>query len=244
MPLLIDTYNVLHTVGVLPPDLAGVDVQSLVRLLENSRYRDDRITLVCDGIAPPDPPRGAGGPPAHTLDVSIRYSGHGKPADDLIGQLIRASTSPRRLSVVSSDHEVLRAARRRRCKMLTSQEFLQQLVDDHRAQSGSADQDRVARPGAVTDEQINRWIKLFNLDEKTLAIPARTAVAGDLAAPRKKAAQQTQAAPTESAQPSPIEAPAELPAGPLLPEDVIAEAEKLWQQTRKAASADEPRGDS
>src|SRR5687768_158064 len=107
MPLIIDTFNVLHTVGVLPPELAGIDVQGLIGLLKRSRYRDEKVTLACDGK--PQPGLKSGEP-----NVVIRFSGAGKPADDLIGQLVRASTAPRRLIVVSTDHAVQRTARRRR----------------------------------------------------------------------------------------------------------------------------------
>src|SRR5262245_1031082 len=219
MPLLIDTYNVLHTVGILPPELAGNDVQNLVRLLGSSRYRDDRITLVCDGVPPPDQGKPLAGTAEPAAEISIRYSGHGKPADDLIGQLIRASSAPRRLCVVSSDQAVLRAARRRRCKLLTAQEFLQQLADDNRITSEGGDDARAQRPGGVPDKQIERWIKLFNLDEKTLAIPPRAAVTGGPASSRNKTVEQSQTAPALP----PPEAPTELPPGPVLPDDVIAE---------------------
>ena len=41
MPLLIDAYNVLHVVGVLPPDLAGIDLEELAILIAKSRFRGE-----------------------------------------------------------------------------------------------------------------------------------------------------------------------------------------------------------
>lgn len=68
--LVVDAYNVLHTQGILPPDLAGPDVRGLIELIANSRYRRHRAVLVCDG-APSndwfrDRPRGGPGRGAST----------------------------------------------------------------------------------------------------------------------------------------------------------------------------------
>lgn len=122
--LLIDTYNVLHVVGVLPPEIAGIDAWGLIDLLRDSRYRAMRTILVCDGIRPADGPEGAIGP------VNVRYSGPCS-ADEIIIRLIERSSAPRRLIVVSSDRQILRAGRKRRCSLLTSEELLAQLGEDY-----------------------------------------------------------------------------------------------------------------
>ena len=106
MPLIVDTYNVLHVVGVLPPDLAGIDTQGLIDLIGRSRYRGERAFLICDGRPRERAPRGRFGP------LSVRYAGGGSTADELIEALIQTSSSPRRLTVVSSDRQIVRAARR------------------------------------------------------------------------------------------------------------------------------------
>ena len=46
VPLLVDAYNVLHVVGVLPPDLAGIDLEELAILITNSRFRGEEAVLV------------------------------------------------------------------------------------------------------------------------------------------------------------------------------------------------------
>jgi hypothetical protein len=47
--LIIDAFNVLHTQGVLPPDLADPGVPGLIRLIAASRYARRDLTIVCDG---------------------------------------------------------------------------------------------------------------------------------------------------------------------------------------------------
>ena len=51
-------------------------------------------------------------------------------ADDVIARMIRQSSAPRRLTIVSSDRAILREARRRRCRTITSDQFLAQLARD------------------------------------------------------------------------------------------------------------------
>jgi len=122
--LLVDAYNVLHVTGVLPPDLAGLEVQGLARLILRSRYRQTKAVLVCDGIVADAAQSPSAAP------VEIRYAGAGKSADSFIMARILSSSAPRRLTVVTSDREIQRAARRRDSRVVESAEFLGQLVLD------------------------------------------------------------------------------------------------------------------
>jgi hypothetical protein len=144
--LLIDTYNVLHVVGVLPPDIAGIDTEGLIGLLRRSRYRTTRTILVCDGRPAEGTPQGHFGP------VHVRYSAP-HSADDVIIRLIERSSAPKRLIVVSSDRMILRAGRRRRCALLTSGAFLAQLGEDHVVRSMARGSGRTPPdPAALVDE--------------------------------------------------------------------------------------------
>lgn len=227
MPLVIDTYNVLHTVGILPPELAGLDIDGLSRLVSVSRYRAEKTTLVCDGLpleAKPNPQ-----PP-----ITVRFAGRDRTADDLIGQIVRASSAPRRLIVISSDHAVQRTARKRRCRIFTSQEFLQQLADDAVA-AGTLSRNIAAdkpKPQGMSQEQVDRWVKIFNIDERTASIPARGR--------RIQSTSQTQVAQGEAAAssdapatpPPPARVIPELRPGQEVPESLIEQAERLWKQAK------------
>ncbi len=74
--LLIDVYNVLHTTGVLPPDLAGMDVPELAKLSLAGRYARLEIILVCDGTG--------GGASSRGIDQYRQTGGSGiiRPAGD------------------------------------------------------------------------------------------------------------------------------------------------------------------
>lgn len=175
--LLLDTYNITHTTGILPPELAGIDVAELAQLIRLSRYRAEETMLVCDGDKHDEVEAGREGL------ITIRFAGKGKSADDLIAHLIDKSTTPRRLLVVSSDHEILKVARRRKCKTLTSPEFLQHLVNDVKPQLSPNHRVKKTKPGtakpssaSMTASQVDRWVDLFKVDEAALAAHADKAI--------------------------------------------------------------------
>ncbi len=123
--LIVDTYNVLHTTGVLPPRLAAPGVPGLVRLLASSRYAHRRITLVCDG--------GSDRQSGYRMgNIHILYAGPAREADDVIEHLIRRYARGNVLEVVSSDRRLQRAARRHRAGSISSESFLEHLVHDER----------------------------------------------------------------------------------------------------------------
>ena len=218
MLLIVDTYNVLHVVGVLPADIAGVDTADLIDLLRRSRYRGQRVILVCDGVPRPETPQGRLG------SISVHYAGHGTTADDRIAAIIRRSSAPRRLTIVSSDRAVLRAGRRRRCSTLDSAAFLRQLADDHRHAAASdekpADPLDSALPAVLPPELIAEAELLAELES----------------AAEEPAERAPEAAGPEPAGPEPASADPE-PGAPAagtvrrdpLPPELVEEAEAIWR---------------
>src|SRR5215475_3283389 len=101
MPLLVDAFNVLHVTGILPPDLAGIDLDELADLVEASRFCREDTWIVCDGMRPRQRER-----------VWFSWSGTAAKADDLIVALVRRSSAPRSMTVVTSDRTLAALVRR------------------------------------------------------------------------------------------------------------------------------------
>lgn len=155
--LVVDTYNVLHTTGVLPPDLAGLDVPGLVRLLGESRFSRRATTLVCDG-------GGAGGSGVRMGHVKVLFSGDHREADDLIERLIERFSHGRALTVVSSDRRLRKAARRRGAESVASADFLAMLADDHGG-GRAADGPPVFTTEIPLDRySVDHWMREFGLE--------------------------------------------------------------------------------
>jgi predicted RNA-binding protein with PIN domain len=221
--LLVDTFNVVHVTGVLPPDVAGIDTAGLLSLIERSRYRHCRAELICDGSPQRGDPQGTRGL------MAVRYTGSGRQADDLIAAMIRSSNAPRHLLVVSSDKAVLREAKRRKCRTISSEEFLRQIGEDALAAGGG---EAPPKPvGGLSDLEVDAWMRVFGVDA---AAPSH--LGNDDAPASRDKATQDRPAPSaghggaSAASPADEESEDEPPAP--LPADLIAEAERLWREGR------------
>lgn len=171
LALLIDTYNVLHSGLPQAPDEPGADILHLAERIAGSRFRSENlVTLVCDGVPPPVPsfPAAHGG-------CRILFAGAGREADTLIEELIREDSAPARLLVVSSDRRILKAARKRRAKTLTSPAFLYQLAApeprEHRRPARDAGP-KAARDRPLKDGEVDQWMNYFGPDAAHADAPA------------------------------------------------------------------------
>lgn len=164
MLILIDGCNLLHVEGVLPPEVAGVDATGLAALVAGSRYRREETILVMDG------PRSGGGGRDR---VRVVASGAGRSADAWIAAMVDRSTSPRSILVVSSDREVIRHARRRRCRVLDAESFLRQIGEDAVSTRSGRRGGPLPR-GHARHEPIDTdgWIRAFGIAEADLDLPA------------------------------------------------------------------------
>jgi predicted RNA-binding protein with PIN domain len=204
MDLLVDTWNVLHQTGVLPPESSGIGLEGLIRLLGASRWRGDRITLVCDGTPSPS---GSGGP-----RVEVVFTGPSRSADDEIVARVRASSAAGRILVITSDREIQRTVRPAGASVMGSPEFLAALVRD-----GERSTQRAApRPSGLSPDKAAKWRDEFQLDAETLRALEQEAEA---TAPQPPAAPD----PPPSVEPSPPSAPPP----DCLPPKLLEEARRL-----------------
>jgi predicted RNA-binding protein with PIN domain len=235
--LLIDTYNVLHVTGVLPPEQAGIDVAGLISLIEAGRFRGHPALLVCDGRRPE-------GGTAAKPPIRVVYAGSRRTADDLIIAAVDRSTAPRRLIVVSSDQQILRAARRRRCRTLDSAEFLRRLAASAGQAAGDREPGRPVRP--LGAEQVDAWLEQFGLtgDEHEEFAPPEEPAPSPVDEDEPPAA--VEATDDELADELLSVVPPELldesvDHGSILPPEVIEEAERLAGEKPKNRKAEKPK---
>lgn len=162
--LLIDTYNVLHQTGILPPDLAGPSLIEFVRLVRSSRFADRPLTFVCDGPQPPPDEAWAALAAGTRLPPRLVFSGVEKEADDIIEHLVRRHTAPRRLTVVSSDRRLVRVAEVRRCRHLYSEQFLGMLADDFRARHVRRTRAIQAYEVPLDAGSVRYWMRMLGIE--------------------------------------------------------------------------------
>ena len=96
--------------------------------------------------------------------ITVRFATQYEEADDLIEELIRADSAPRRLVVVSSDHRIQRAARRRRAKAVDSDVWYAELVRarQQRQEASLMFPTLAASPAVpLLEEDVNYWLRQF-----------------------------------------------------------------------------------
>jgi len=162
MRLLIDGNNFL--MADLPAAIAGISEMQLCRVLARTIYATSAhaIMVVLDGAASPlrltDSPVDA---------VELVCAGHHRSADDVMIEKIQKHTSPRRLTVVSSDREIRAAARRRRCRDVTSEAFAHELVQSLSSKAASASDPADKAQPELTHDEVSDWLKAFGIDENS-----------------------------------------------------------------------------
>jgi predicted RNA-binding protein with PIN domain len=131
MRLLIDGYNLMYAAGLLgkrlgPDGFRKVRTRFLNDLAHALGALEAQLTTVVfdASAAPEDRPQRA----SHK-GITVIYAVEDENADERIEHLIAAHSSPKTLTVVSSDHRIRQAANRRRAKAVTADEFWTQLRD-------------------------------------------------------------------------------------------------------------------
>jgi predicted RNA-binding protein with PIN domain len=168
MPILIDGYNLLNVAPVPVPargkgNLERARLALLNFLAESLDPAEVPKTIVVFDAH--DPPWGVAREMRHK-GLLVRFAAREEDADSLIEKLIQADSSPRRLTVVSSDHRIQRAAKRRRARAVDSDvwyaEVLRARAERHMTAAEGPD-----RPaGPLLEEEVHYWMEEFGLDKK------------------------------------------------------------------------------
>jgi len=154
VPVLVDGNNVMYALAD-----AGVDAgrSMLCELL--SRYGEQRrveVAVAFDGTPPPsDEARRIADP-----RISIHYSGQ-RAADDVLADLIGSCSAPRGLTVVSSDRDVQRCARRRRCRVVDAATFARWLTAPPADPAPPAEPD--TKRNGLAPGRAERWLEEFGM---------------------------------------------------------------------------------
>jgi predicted RNA-binding protein with PIN domain len=170
MPLLIDGYNLLNVTGITGRgnDLTALHRarRGLLQFLAASIEPAERAqtTIVFDAAGAPP-----GLPPTFVHDGITVHFARDSDADAMIEELIAAHHTPRTLTVVSSDHRIQRAARRRKATAIDSDRWYAELWATRRRR-GETPRELPLKPGdKLSEDEVSYWINQF--DQATPAEP-------------------------------------------------------------------------
>jgi predicted RNA-binding protein with PIN domain len=161
MALLIDGYNLLFAAGIVGPIRGKRGGESsrqalLDFVVDHLPEREvKRTTIVFDAAdAPPGLPRQF----SHR-GIDVRFAPRNTSADALLEELIERSPDPRRLTVVSSDHRVQRAARQRGAKFVDSDQWHAELR--RVAAQAAAAVEELKPDHALSPAEVDAWLREF-----------------------------------------------------------------------------------
>ena len=179
MQLLIDGYNLLHATDIFGegPGSFQQSREALLAFLGASLSDSERseTTIVFDAAdAPP------GLPATYSVEeMTVLYARDYPDADTMIEELIEDHPAPRGLTVVSSDHQVQRAARRRGAKRVDSERWYadiwQRRIELRRVQQKKTPEKPI---GQLSAAEIAYWVEQFD-DDNLPQLPAPNKAAHD-----------------------------------------------------------------
>jgi hypothetical protein len=158
MRYLIDGYNLLHAMGLLcgkvgPHGLEKARLALLGRLCGDHGSNAGAVTVVFDASrAPPD---ALAEEDYH--GIHVRYALDGE-ADEVIETLIQKESAPRQLTIVSDDHRIQQAGRRRRCPVYGCLDYLEKM-DRHRRKPALSE--AFVKPEGISSEETQHWLREF-----------------------------------------------------------------------------------
>ncbi len=159
VPYLIDGNNLIFALIEVGPEVDRVGLCLLLApLVEAGR----RVRVVFDG----PPPERPGSQQIADTGVAVSFC-PGSSADEEIIDRLNADSAPRLLTVVSSDRRIRKAAARRKCKSVRSEDFAKGLSQMLRLAGQPRPTDKAEPPEkrkGLTPEQTRSWLDEFGLD--------------------------------------------------------------------------------
>ena len=182
--LLIDGYNLSQPVATsrnIDPRWLERNRNGLLRDLAEHLSGPIRAKT-CVVFDAANPPKGRPDRFTHS-EMDVRFAVGYPTADDLLEEIIRAHHTPKRLMVVSSDHRVQTAARRRNARYFDSQPWIDALTDgkihlavplpeapggagegDRKGQNGGEKPARAKKPRIQDPKEVEEWMREFGFD--------------------------------------------------------------------------------
>jgi predicted RNA-binding protein with PIN domain len=147
--LIIDGYNLMHAAGIGKTSGGPGDLERRRRqLVQQLAARLDKQAS-SDAVVIFDAVQGLHDQPSPeelSAPLRVRFSQAGRDADSEIELMIESHSSPRQVLVISSDHRLHKAARRRRARCIDSEKFWESLLSGHNFSTARQSQQPPGKP--------------------------------------------------------------------------------------------------
>ena len=157
--VIIDGHNLLHSIHKAEEDSESISDVGLCRIV--GRYltlTSETGEIIFDGTGPRDK---SGFDNISNLEVF--FAGLGTDTDTVIEGKITANTAPRRLTIVSSDRRLRRAARTRKATSVKSEVFWNN-VQKQLSRKRAAREPAAKRRG-LSESETKQWLQVFGFEQ-------------------------------------------------------------------------------
>jgi len=156
--LIIDGYNLLWAAQKQSEAGAITDIQLCHMIGRYLRLTNQTGQIIFDGIGPPDK-----SPFAKAANLEIIFSGQNTDADSIIEAKITADSAPKRLTVISSDQQVRKAAKRAKSVSIKSEQFYGEMIKTLARKR--PEREPMEKRAGLDEAQTRQWLKYFELEQ-------------------------------------------------------------------------------
>ncbi len=157
--IIIDGHNLLHSIVNISEEAESInDVQLcwiISRFLRAIRKQGE---IIFDGTGPRDKSQFD-----NIANLEVLFAGLGSDADTVIENKIKASTAPKRLTVVSSDRRLRDSARKRRATTVKSQIFWDNLQKQLKRKKPVKEPE--AKRMGLSESETRQWLEFFGIEQ-------------------------------------------------------------------------------
>ena len=154
MPYLIDGHNLIGQLRDLTLDDPNDEAKLVIKLRGFAARTRKRLVVVFDSGLP------GGKSPLSNHPVEVVFASSPRNADRILMRRVEETPDPRNWILVSSDHQVQNAARRRGMKVISSTEFAPLLQTPQSNQRAKPD-DKPLTDVYVSPAEVEEWLRLF-----------------------------------------------------------------------------------
>ena len=159
MPIIIDGYNLLHSIQKTSEEAGSITDFYLCQTL--GRYFKligENAEIIFDGIGPPEKER-----LENVSGLEVIFVGRNTDADTVIEDKIRSNTAPKMLTIVTNDRQIKDVGRLRRTSLVKCEKFWAD-VQQNLSKKRAVKEPKGKRSG-LSNAETEQWLEIFGMDE-------------------------------------------------------------------------------
>jgi predicted RNA-binding protein with PIN domain len=159
MPIIIDGHNLLRTIQKTKEELQSIsDIQLCHAISRYLKLISEKGEVVFDGTGPKDKSVFD-----NISNLEVFFAGRATDADTVIEHKIRANTAPKRLTIVSSDRRLRKAAHARKATTLKSEAFWANLQKQFSRKQRP--KEPAEKQQGLNESETKLWLRFFGMEQ-------------------------------------------------------------------------------